>query len=785
MTRLAICCLAAGLTPLGAAPDQDAPLSGYFGFETLEIVKIDRGAGPMTVADMNGDGLLDLIVVNNHASRIELHEQRPDASPDDAETAVGQRVNETPEHWRFRRRMLSVSHRVMAVVPHDFDGDGRMDLIYAGTPGELVFMRQESSGKYIVTRKHRVRNLAANRDGLAVADVVGDRHPELLAIAGGAVMVWSLDGDDLGHPLKLSAGENLVAFMVADYDGDGGLDIMAVMPEDPAPVRLWPSDRQERDSTLGAQVRFEMPALLEAEPIVPADADAALLAVIERASKRLVLYELTEEAVEQTGDRDAAVAVHGFTDAGNRTRAVAIVDLDGDGQLDLVATDTQANALVAYRQVPGKGLQRGDSYPCYAELEYLAAGNVDDDPYAELFVLSEKEGVVGRCDVTSTGIPYPKPLNIPNGHTPVALNLVELQDGPRLAVIVKDGRDYAVTLLDMAGLGETIPLRTLSRSPGTIVALDADQDGRTDLLLFTRDKPMMMLHAEPDGFKLTESKDMGQFGLVKAAKADNTAVFDIDGDGQPELLIADRNYVRAVRSEPEPPAGISPGWQVAEQINATDSASKLVSLAVLGRRIAAADRENGRLIIMDPDPGNAGGAWRATESINVKGLEFHSIHAGALSGDGHENILAIGNDGFGVIRLAGSRTALREYASWRTDEERRRQHELATGDVNGDGFTDLISLDAGEQMCEIFTISEAGRLLYATGFQVFESKIFSGGEPREYEPSDALVADVTGDGADDLVLLAHDRVLIYPQMTGRGARIGGARIGAAQTERPE
>ena len=120
----------------------------------------------------------------------------------------------------------------------------------------------------------------------------------------------------------------------------------------------------------------------------------------------------------------------------------------------------------------------------------------------------------------------------------------------------------------------------------------------------------------------------------------------------------------------------------------------------------------------------------------------------------------------------------------RTDEERRRQHELATGDVNGDGFTDLIALDAGEQMCEIFTISEAGRLLYATGFQVFESKIFSGGEPREYEPSDALVADVTGDGADDLVLLAHDRVLIYPQMTRPGAGPEGCHA-PAQTELPE
>jgi hypothetical protein len=425
---------------------------------------------------------------------------------------------------------------------------------------------------------------------------------------------------------------------------------------------------------------------------------------------------------------------------------------------------------VAYKQAAGKGLQPGESHPCYAEVEYLAEGNVDEDPYAELFVLSEKEGVVGRCDVSPQGIPYPTPLGIPDGHTPVALNLVELEDGPRLAVVVKDGRDYAIALLDMAGDAENIPLGSLSRSPETILALDADQDGKTDLLLFTRDKPMKMLHAAAEGFTLIEDKDMGQFGLVKAASADNTVVFDIDGDDQAELLIADRNYVRAVRYEPQPPAGVSPGWQVVAQVNAADSGSELVSLAALSGRLAVADRENDRLILMAPSERGRAGDWRETESINIKGLTFDSIHAGAVSGDGHENILAVGSDGFGVVRLAGSRMSLNELASWRTDEERRRHHELVSGDVNGDGFVDLISLDAGEQMCEILTISAAGRLLYVTGFKVFESKIFSGGEPREYEPSDALIADVTGDGADDLVLLSHDRVLVYPQMTRQEAQ---------------
>jgi hypothetical protein len=331
-----------------------------------------------------------------------------------------------------------------------------------------------------------------------------------------------------------------------------------------------------------------------------------------------------------------------------------------------------------------------------------------------------------------------------------------------VAIIAKDNRDYVIDLLDLQGGTETIELGKLSRSPQSIVALDADHDGRTDLLLFTREKPMTMLHATEEGFVLTESKDMGQFGLVQAAKSDNIAVFDIDGDGMDELLIADKNYVRAVRYEPEPGPGVSPGWQVVEQINARDVSSKLVSLTILGDRIVAADKENDRLVIMGRDND---GDWRELEALTVRGFSFSAIHAGRFSGDGEENILAIGDDGFAVIRLAGQRIALKEVGAWRNSEERRVEHEMAYGDVNSDGFTDLLALDAGEQMCEIFTFTEAGHLLYATGFQVYESRLFFSGEPREWEPSQIIIADITGDDAEDVILLSHDRVLFYPQMT--------------------
>ena len=102
---------------------------------------------------------------------------------------------------------------------------------------------------------------------------------------------------------------------------------------------------------------------------------------------------------------------------------------------------------------------------------------------------------------------------------------------------------------------------------------------------------------------------------------------------------------------------------------------------------------------------------------------------------------------------------------WKSDEPRRVEHEFVIGDVNGDGFVDVTALDAAEQMAEILTFSQSGKLRYGTAFEVFETKMFAGGEPKEFEPNMGLVTDITGDGKDDLVLMAHDRVLIYPQQT--------------------
>ena len=73
---------------------------------------------------------------------------------------------------------------------------------------------------------------------------------------------------------------------------------------------------------------------------------------------------------------------------------------------------------------------------------------------------------------------------------------------------------------------------------------------------------------------------------------------------------------------------------------------------------------------------------------------------------------------------------------------------------------ELSLLGVTGQMLSILTFSASRNVQLGTEFKVFESRLFTGGEAREFEPRDLLIADFTGDGRDDVALLIHDRVII-------------------------
>lgn len=755
------------------------PIAEHFGFADQRILRVDDNCGPIAVGDFNADRRPDLVVVNNRKSRIELHLLRA-SQRTAAETRRDFATNELPPNPWYDRVELSVRHRVGAIAVADVNNDDRPDIVYAGAdPQELVVMLQTSPATFELASRRLVRELSASSDSLAVGDVDGDGQPEIITVAGGRAEVFAVDPDGvIGEPTSYSSRNTLRTVHLADLNGDDRLDLLGFAAGTDTPIRLWLG---ETDGLARREHRFPAPALTELRPIHRPGDERALLASITAESRQIALDELATipvEAARGGAEREVAAEVMGFVGGDAPSRQVVLADLDGDGSDELLALDPGGNAIIVHRQTD-TGYDAGTSSPTLK-----SPAGLDIGPWAggeqRVFVLSTEEAAVGASSIDRAGnVGFPSLLRLATaGGEPVAIRHVSLP-GSALAVVVKDRRDFVLEIHRPASeVGGTPPapavieLDALRREPAAILSVDADRDGLIDLLLLTPGQPLVMVRSVAGGenANVLSEDSMPQFGLVRAAAPGNTAIADLDGDGTSELLIADDNFVRSVVFDAEA------GWSVPTQINLPDRGASLSSLAFIADGDGSgASSSNGEIVVGDPALGRLvrlareGDSWSVVDRIRLLGFDIGELR------DGPNGIMVLGSDGFATVRLGGERLALERVAVHRPEAENRREHTIAAGDINGDGFTDLAVLDAVEQMVSVLSISRARRLVPAMEFKVFESRLFRGGDGRQFEPSMAIVTDVTGNGAQDLVLLVHDRVLVYPQATQIRSQAGGAR----------
>lgn len=777
---LLLCVAALCLSCHGIYADEPKPdLALYYGFGGLEIFKLEQRSGNMLAADVNGDGRLDLILADNSHSRIDVLQQR--ANPpagDDATSGAESGVNSVKDDWRFEHRKIPVDKEIGGLATGDFDGDGRVDLAYFGRPDGLIILFQTESGGWTRTERHRLPDVAATPWIMTSGDLNNDQRSDLVVV--GEHETFVLHGRDGGKPSRpqriMNTSSELSLVQIADLDGDDRSDLCYVGSDGNS--RTFSVRLQGDDGRLGPELQFDLDEPLG---ITLADVDGKpgheILSVDSR-TRHVKIRRLLDAQPDATDARGRLVQ-YGFGKRNSSDkRDLATGDVDGDGLTDVVVTDPDAARVIVFRQHAGRGLDLGSPFPGLLQAEHVRVADLDGDGQDEVVTLSPEERTLGLSQFREGRLTFPQAL--PVSAEPIALELADLDGNGQLEILFisqegsRRSAKYALFALTRNGadwspfhFGDDVRMELkLSAPPKRLVRLDADRNGRPDFLAFPEfNRGVPTLLVMDDSGRLRDTKAESGIRLGETAAG---AVFVGDND-QPPLLVAQRQFARSLRLQNDRQ------WKVIDQYNAPESGARIVGVAAInldntpGDEIALVDTGVKRLRLMRLDES---GVYRPWREVEIGDFPFQSTRVADLNSDGGDDLLLFGSGRFAVLYANQGALKLEEVASFETKLEKVYFSDAVAGDLNSDGLSDLAVVDIRSHYIELLHFDGKSRLQHALHFKVFEEKSFNREDGQSGQPREALIADVTGDGRADLVLLTHDRLLLYPQDDGKSAETG-------------
>jgi hypothetical protein len=234
-----------------------------------------------------------------------------------------------------------------------------------------------------------------------------------------------------------------------------------------------------------------------------------------------------------------------------------------------------------------------------------------------------------------------------------------LQPGaaPTLAVILdQDGkRVLATRTADGTTRTQTLSAQ-FKANPASMTMFDANQDGLADLVvLIPYDKIKVLIQTTNNTF---DEEDV----LPPGGSSDQPwlSAADVDGDGKQELLLAQKNFIRAVVLQAEGGNATNgrPVWtfHVKDQINGASGSSRIAGAAPLrnGSNAVASlfllDSEQKALTLCERD---AAGIWQVVRNLPLPVADFSRLQPIGLGETNANSLAFIGLNAVGTMALRG------------------------------------------------------------------------------------------------------------------------------------
>ena len=763
---MAVFALTAGVVSADGQAGQKNELAQFYGFDGVELYKLDQRAFNLAAGDFDNDGRTDLLAVDNRTSSIRFFRQLTDKVA--AKKQTGRRVNKLNSDWRFDIRQIPVDKQVAGLIVNDFNADGRDDIAYVGAPDRLVIRYQPEQGRTEWTKKWSVRlpDLAPAAWMISTGDLNGDKRPDIAVLGKTFTYVVTQGADQkMEPPVQLINTSNQLSLLqVADVDGDGRDDLC--YQANNGSRRGLCARLQTKDGRLGPELCFD---LQQPRSVTLHNVDqkpGREILTVDNRSGRVVVSGI-QRNTDESAELPSRLVRFGIGQAsGSRGRAIAIGDIDGDGLNDVVVTDPETAQVLVFRQNGIDGLNSVETFPGLLDATDVRVIDVDGDGRGEVIHMSNKEAAIAVSRFEAGRLTFPRTVARPaKGFELAAIEQRNGMDSTELVVCMKKGsasrgevrlHRFSVSAEDhWAESAEplTLPAAAVGSRGVHLIAIDSDQDGIDEVLVVPNgsgNKGVTLVQVSDSSWSAVNSLNLGHSSPGE--------LFQSDGS----LFVAREAFARKMMFD-------GTEWNVADQFNAGESKARIAGVAVLDLD----DDQEDEIVLVDIGIRKlrvlrrANGVYRPWKEVELGTFGFASAHVADLNGDQKDDLLLFGKQQFAVLYSGGLKIRIEEIATYESEREDAYAADVIAGDVNGDGVVDLTVIDTSIDGVEVLNLTADSGLQSATHFRVFEEKrLVSDSTSRGTEPREGLVVDVTGDGRNDLVLLCHDRLIVYPQDAG-------------------
>ena len=563
-------------------------------FQAPVLTPISSGPDPFAVADVDGDGIDDVIFVHQAGTNGSAN------STFDVMLGNGDGSFTQGNNYVITSGLLSGGSAV------DFDGDGKVDLVAvdSGNPANVWIVSGNGDGTFSTTPTsislggsagYQVELADLNGDGLldvtgndnstgqqmvylatsltafatvaeystsdgvqdaystTVADLNGDGKPEILNAnsTDNTITIYLNNGDGTyqagvyynaaTNPTTSSfAYVDPVAVAVGDVNGDGFPDVM-VTNNDSGDVTVLLGNG---DGTVGsASVGFAVGGYPSRPAMIGDWNGDGLMDIVVPDDNYSLVY------MKGYGDGSFRAAVNYYTPVSDNGEAesfdIATGDLNGDGIADVVVgncCDASMGITVFLARADGS-LQPGVNYGSGGGMKYVAVADLDGDGKLDIAASDNVSGMVqiflGVGDGTfTTGGAYPTDVT---NTTPSAIVAADFNGDGKIDLAVSNatGNNVGVMLNDGTGGFSGLANYTVCGSGSQLTAADLNGDGSVDLIV-----PVASC-AEVD-FLLNAADGTGNFSAGTPLSTGNNpyqvAVGDMNGDGKMDLVISMDDY---------------------------------------------------------------------------------------------------------------------------------------------------------------------------------------------------------------------------------------------------